>query len=556
MPVENPAGRGRTVAIMDLGSNSLRMMIVRIGENRVTSVLNQVKQMVRLGEGAFEEHRLQPEPMRRTIAALRGFAGMCRSYGVDEIVALATAAVRDAANGQEFMDEVRRETGVDFTVISGREEARLICRGVSVALEPFAGKRMFIDIGGGSTELSVAEGSNILELESLKLGAVRLAGLFPGSGPVSSQRYAEMQKYVRDHAVLPLQRMEAQAPGELVGSSGTIQSLAEMAVAMARDSGKKTGDTAEMLSYSSLRRVVKALCERNEEERMSLPGMNPRRTGILIQGAAILQTIMEELDFDSVRVSGRGLRDGALADYLERLFPEKGRLSVRDESVLRLARLCRFEETHSRHVAKLALMLFDSARELGLYRGPARMRELLHYAAPAARHRHFHFLHQAQRPQPLPHPEQRDARLHAEGSVAHGRAGAVPPLRLFPQGQGLCLPCRRLAGAREVSFAVSVSGGSHGQESPAGRGVRIVRPACSGACARHARHGALPRGAGAYQALPQGAGKVLRQNGHGVGSRIVAEKFFRCGAESSKGGSALSRPAFRHGKGAEDFRNL
>ena len=92
MPVENPAGRGRTVAIMDLGSNSLRMMIVRIGENRVTSVLNQVKQMVRLGEGAFGEHRLQPEPMRRTIAALRGFAGMCRSYGVDEIVALATAA--------------------------------------------------------------------------------------------------------------------------------------------------------------------------------------------------------------------------------------------------------------------------------------------------------------------------------------------------------------------------------------------------------------------------------------------------------------------------------
>lgn len=380
MSAEQIPGKGRTVAILDLGSNSLRMMVVRIGENRVTSVLNQVKQMVRLGEGAFEEHRLQPEPMRRTIAALRGFAGMCRSYSVDEIVALATAAVRDAANGQEFMDEIRRETGIDFTVISGREEARLICRGVSVALEPFSGKRMFIDIGGGSTELSVARGNDILELESLKLGAVRLAGLFPCAGQVSSMRYAEMQKYVRDHAVLPLQRMEAQAPGELVGSSGTIQSLAEMAVAMARESGRKTGDTAEVLSYGGLRRVVKALCERDENERMSLPGMNPRRTGILIPGAAILQTVMEELDFDSVRVSGRGLRDGALADYLERLFPEKGRLSVRDESVLRLARLCRFEEAHSRHVAGLAVMLFDSARELGLYRGPARMRELLHYA--------------------------------------------------------------------------------------------------------------------------------------------------------------------------------
>lgn len=363
-----------------MGSNSLRMIIVRIGGNRVTSVLNQVKQMVRLGEGAFENHMLQPEPMRRTVAALRGFAGMCRSYGVDDVVALATAAVRDAANGRDFMEEIRRETGFDFTVISGREEARLICRGVSVALEPFAGKRMFIDIGGGSTELSVAEGLDILELESLKLGAVRLAGLFPCSGPVSPQRYAQMQKYVRDHAVLPLQRMEKQAPGELVGSSGTIQSLAEMAVAMAREAGRKTGDTAEMLSYDGLRRVVKALCERNEEERMALPGMNPRRTGILIPGAAILQTIMEELDFDSVRVSGRGLRDGALADYVDGLFEDKGRLSVRESSVLRLARLCRFEEVHSRHVAHIAVQLFDHARELGLYGGPARMRELLYYA--------------------------------------------------------------------------------------------------------------------------------------------------------------------------------
>lgn len=380
MSAEPSAAGGHILAVLDLGSNSLRMMIVRIGANRVSGVLNQVKQMVRLGEGAFSERRLQPEPMRRTIAALRGFAGMCRSYGVNEVVALATAAVRDAANGQEFMEEIRRETGFDFTVISGREEARLICLGVSVALEPFAGRRMFIDIGGGSTELSVAEGTNILELESLKLGAVRLAGLFPCEGEVSPKRYAQMQKYVRDHAVLPLQRMEAQAPGELVGSSGTIQNLAEMAAAMAKDAGRKTGDTPDMLSYSGLRRVVKALCERQEEARMSLPGINPRRTGILIPGAAILQTIMEELDFDAVRVSGRGLRDGALADYMDRLFPEKGRLSVREESVLRLARLCRFEETHSFHVAKLAVMLFDHARELGLYRGPARMRELLHYA--------------------------------------------------------------------------------------------------------------------------------------------------------------------------------
>jgi len=357
------------------------MMIVRIEKGRVVSVLNQVKQMVRLGEGAFESRRLQPEPMRRTVAALRVFAGMCRAYSVDEVVALATAAVRDAVNGPVFLEEIRRETGFDFTVISGREEARLISRGVSVALEPFAGKRMFIDIGGGSTELSVATGTGILDLESLKLGAVRLAGIFPVTEVVGEKLYAEMQKYIRAQAVLPLQRMECLSPEELVGSSGTIQNLAEMAAAMSREAGRKTGDTPELLSYGGLRRVVKALCERSEEARMGLPGINPRRTGILIPGAAILQTVMEALDFDSVRVSGRGLRDGALVDYLERMFPESGQLSVREESVLRLARRCRFEERHSRHVEKLALMLFDRAGEQGLYKGSSRIRELLGYAA-------------------------------------------------------------------------------------------------------------------------------------------------------------------------------
>ncbi len=373
--------QARTIAIMDLGSNSLRMIIVRIEKNRVTSILNQVKQMVRLGEGAFEARHLQPEPKKRTLEALRDFSGMCQSYGVDEIVALATAAVRDAADGQSFMDEIRKETGIDFTVISGKEEARLICLGVSVALEPFSGKRMFIDIGGGSTELSIAHGKSIEELESLKLGAVRLAGMFSCSGKVSVQSYAKMQQYVRNNAVLPLQRMDAQSPEELVGSSGTIQSLAEMAVAMERENGRKTGDTAEVLTYSGLRRVIKALCECNEEERTALPGMNPRRSAILITGAVILQTVMEEVGFEYVRVSSRGLRDGALVDYMERQFPERGSMSIREESALRLARLCRFEEVHSRHVAKLSSMLCDSARGAGLYSAPARMSELLHYAA-------------------------------------------------------------------------------------------------------------------------------------------------------------------------------
>ena len=370
-----------TVALLDLGSNSLRMMIAQVGEGGSARIVAQAKQMVRVGEGSFETHVLQPVPMERTLDALRGFAALCRDHAVDTVIALATSAVRDAVNGREFMELIRRETGLGFTVISGKEEARLISLGISSGLESLEGRRIFMDIGGGSTELSSASGDEILALDSLKLGAVRLAELFPEreAGPVSPERYAEMKGYVREHGVLPLRRMREQGALELVGSSGTIQYLADIAAALAQAEGVPA--SADWLSMGDLRRAVHALCSRSEEERRALPGMDPRVTGILIPGAAILQTVMEELGFERIRISRRGLRDGALADWLARRAAPQEEPSVREASVLRLAADCRFEEEHSRHVSALALMLFDSARELGLAELPGSTRELLHYAA-------------------------------------------------------------------------------------------------------------------------------------------------------------------------------
>ena len=371
----------QTVALLDLGSNSLRMMIVRVDADGSSRMVDQAKRMVRIGEGAFESRLLQPVPVERTIGALRDFAAACRTHGVDTVIALATSAVRDAANGLEVMERIRQETGFSFTVISGREEARLICLGVSSALEPLDGLRIFMDIGGGSTELAVARDADILELESLKLGAVRLAELFPerSSGPVSPEHYAQMKNHVRENGVLPLHRMKAHGAVELVGSSGTIQYLADVAAALALAKGEPVQE--DRLALSGLLRAVEALCRCGEEERRAVPGMDARVTGILIPGAAILQTVMEELGFDSIRISRRGLRDGALADWLSRRASSAGEGSVREESVQRLATVCAFEERHSRHVAALALMFFDSSCEQGLVSLPADLRELLRLAA-------------------------------------------------------------------------------------------------------------------------------------------------------------------------------
>lgn len=389
LPERLSAAAERVVGIIDLGSNSVRLLIIRVFPDGAATVLNQVKHMVRLGEGGFAHKRLQEETMTRTIAVLRGLAEMCAVYHVSETIAIATAAVREAANGQDFIRRVHEKTGLSFTIVSGLEEARLIYLGVSSGLPKSEGLRLFIDIGGGSTELIVGDSERHHNLDSLKVGCVRLTDLFFGDGrkPVSAYAYAALQRYVRNEALHSFQRLGAFEIAEAVASSGTAQNLAEIAAALENAEAERAGRSArasrQVLTYQGLRRVVGELCRRTADERKLLPGINPNRADVLVAGAAILQTIMEEQGFESVRVSSRNLQNGILVDYLRRTFPDASRpmLPAREDSVLQLARFCRFEEEHARHVARLALELFDSARSAGLHKADAVSRELLRYAA-------------------------------------------------------------------------------------------------------------------------------------------------------------------------------
>ncbi|HIU17579.1 MAG TPA: Ppx/GppA family phosphatase [Candidatus Avidesulfovibrio excrementigallinarum] len=375
------------LGIIDLGSNSLRLLIVRTHSDGSSTVLNQVKQMVRLGEGGFLRGRLQEAAMARTLDVLEGMAKMCAAYKVSELLAVATAAVRDAENGKDFLARVKERTGIEMSAISGSEEARLIYLGVSSGLEHTNRLRLFIDIGGGSTELAVGNSRGYKSLESVKLGCVRLTNLFfkDKTGPVSAKEYATVQGYVRGVALHAFQRIADFEIAEAVASSGTAQNLAEIAASLEEADAQKAGRPSRanrgVLSYDGLLRVVRELRSRTLEERRALPGINPNRADVLIGGAAVLQTIMEEQGFESVLISNRNLQNGVLVDYLMRLSQEPSApVPSRERSVLRLARFCRFEETHSRHVARLALELFDSAAGLGLNGASHASRELLYYA--------------------------------------------------------------------------------------------------------------------------------------------------------------------------------
>ncbi len=373
---------GRVVSFIDIGTNSVRLLVVRLNPNHSYSILSRQKQQVRLGEGEFEEEEILPEAIERLVIVCKQLTELARTFKTDEFVAVATSAMREAANQQEILHLLRQEARLDVRVISGQEEARLIYLGVSRGIHLSDRLAFFIDIGGGSTEIAIGGEQDYRYLESFKLGAIRLSNLYLSdnvTGPVSQSRYKKIQRHVRDAIIQSVRTIQEQKPALAIGSSGTIMNLFEIAQKAVHHEGN-SGDA--ILSYKDLTKVIGLLCSLSLEQRRKIPGMNPERADIIIPGAAILEMFMRELSLDTITVTGRGLQDGLLVDYCSRMdaFPLLGELSPRQRSVLQLGRSCGINENHARTVTSLALEMFDSAKELQLHPFGERERELLEYA--------------------------------------------------------------------------------------------------------------------------------------------------------------------------------
>src|SRR5579872_2862705 len=255
----NGAG-GHVVGFIDLGTNSVRLLLVRINENHSYTVLAEQKETVRLGEGEFRRNTLQPEAMRRAGLVCARFAEIARSRGASEVLAVATSATREAENRSAFLRHLRRVAGIDVRVISGKEEARLIYLGVSSGANIGGRQTLFIDVGGGSTEVIVGDQQQYRFLDSLKLGAIRLTGMFFRSGdtrPVSASRYARIQRYIRTRTVRTLEQLRDFTVEQAIGSSGTVMNLAEISVRREHKRGLAKGD---MLTAAQLRDTVSLLC--------------------------------------------------------------------------------------------------------------------------------------------------------------------------------------------------------------------------------------------------------------------------------------------------------
>ncbi len=349
------------IAAVDIGTNSFHLVVAQPTSDNRFEVIDREKEMVRLGSGSGDMKRLEADAIDRGVAALKRFRQIAESAGAS-LHAVATSAVREADNRDEFLRRARDEAGVDVDVVSGAEEARLIHVGVLQAVAGLERRHLLIDIGGGSTEFVIGEGPRVLEALSLKLGAIRLTERFLRREPLRKKDVTECRRYVRAYLTHPVRGARDLGFEFAVGSSGTVSNLAEM-VHAARGGEPLRTISSFRFSADELGAVVDRLAKApTVADRLEVPGLDPKRADIILGGAIILEQAFAELEIQEMTVSDHALREGVLLDALRRRERTSvGHLEeIRRQSVLHLAAICPGEKSHSEHSTRLALQLFEA----------------------------------------------------------------------------------------------------------------------------------------------------------------------------------------------------
>jgi exopolyphosphatase/guanosine-5'-triphosphate,3'-diphosphate pyrophosphatase len=391
------------LAAIDIGTNSVHMIVVRVRPDLSFEVVDREKEMVRLGAGGLDGKALTGAAMTAALQALSKFRRLADSHHVDEIIAAATSATREAENGGDFLNAVREQTGIAVRVISGVEEARLIHMAAGYGVD-LGGKRgVVIDIGGGSVEITLGPSREAELARSFKIGVIRLTERFVRNDPLSGRDERRLVKFIDEQVGAHIEQIVSKGYQRVIGTSGTILSLGS--VALAAETGSAPDEVRNRrVSAKLLHRIRKQLLESDLQERLQMPGLDPRRADLTVAGAVLLDTILRRLGADELMLCDLALREGLILDYIRRnrrhiatidRYPD-----IRRRSVEELGERCHYWSEHARLVARLALALFDQTTALhGL---TSREREWLEFGALlhdvgvlisyAGHHKHSHYL--------------------------------------------------------------------------------------------------------------------------------------------------------------------
>lgn len=393
------------VGAIDIGTNSIHLLVADIAPDGTATLVEKAREQVALGQGGLG--RLSDEAFDRGLAALERFKVACDGLGVDDVHAAATSAVREADNGVAFCKAVKAATGIHVRIIAGRDEARLIWLGARPHLDTSRGRVLLVDLGGGSTEFILCDTEEMLASQSLPVGHIRATEAMArptDGGPVLPKRdRQQLRERVRERLRPVALRIRPEDVGSLVGTSGTMRCLARMDT-LAR--GERLPDFGDgmILTRRFLGKLLSRMAKIDARALTELPGMDAKRRATLPAGAVIVAEILDLFDVDQLVTSTYALRDGLIADWVLRNRPEIDLSATvsdpRRRTVLRVMERFNVHAQHGRHVARMALALFDATtprhrlrlEDRRLLEWGALLHDIGHHIAGEDHHKHGEYI--------------------------------------------------------------------------------------------------------------------------------------------------------------------
>ena len=358
------------VASIDIGTNSTHLLIAQINSDLKSFVIKFAeKSTTRLGE-RNEDGNLTKDSIQRVLKTLERFKEYCHGFGVKKILAAATSAVREAPNGRDFIRKVKEDIGIGIELISGAEEARLIYLGVLSGTSLENQSHVIIDIGGGSTELILANSQDSKALTSVQVGAVRLKNDFFEDEPLSNKRIDFLKTFIQGSLEPSIEkikrRLEKNESIKMIATSGTAITLGNLIAAELGEPKQKMHGYA--FTRNNLQIILSKLIKLPPAERLKINSLSERRSEIIVPGGLILETAMNMLQIHELTISERALREGLLVDWMIR----KGMLNsqfnmqsnIRKTTVMHQADKFSVDKLRSQKVANLALQIYDQTQDI------------------------------------------------------------------------------------------------------------------------------------------------------------------------------------------------
>jgi exopolyphosphatase/guanosine-5'-triphosphate,3'-diphosphate pyrophosphatase len=366
-------GDVRRIAVIDMGSNSFRLVVYGCEPGRYWQHVDEIREAVRVGQGMGDEGILQKEPMERAVRTAKVFGSFCHAVEIDEVMPVATSAIRSARNGRELLDRIARASGLEARVLDEQEEARYgyLAIANSTTIEDGFG----IDIGGGSVQAMRLEGRQMTESGSWQLGAVRVSEAFlPDDGAAGSKQLKALRKHVKSE-LESAEWLAADGTPRAAGIGGTIRNLAS--AAERRAGLPETDAQGYLLTRDALEELIEELAGLPPQKRGDVPGIKPDRGDVILGGAVVLGVLMDKVGAEELEATDAGLREGIFFEHFlapadPPLFPD-----VRGSSVMNLAHRYQDDLSHPRHVAQLSLEILDGLAQAGLADPAPDERELL-----------------------------------------------------------------------------------------------------------------------------------------------------------------------------------